>query len=89
MSIIAYQVEGSTCRFIYSVSGSFRVVSVENHSGMQSFLSHYGNTKINKDVDIYQYCKDIEVAYTKGYEHGIDHGKEIQHINNHSQITNT
>jgi hypothetical protein len=83
MNIIAYQLEDDTCRFIYSVSGSFRVVSVENHSGMQSFLSHYGNTRINKDVDIYQYAKDLEVAYTKGYEHGIDHGKEIQQYKTH------
>lgn len=68
MNILAYQVEDGTCRFIYSVSGSFRVVSVENHSGMQSFLSHYGNTKINNDIDIYQYCKDMQEEYQLAYD---------------------
>lgn len=62
MNILAYQTEDGVCRFIYTVSGLFRVVSVENYSGMQSFLSHSGATKLSNEIDIYQYCKDLEVA---------------------------
>jgi len=62
MDIIAYQLEDDTCRFIYTVSGTFRTVSVMNYGGMASFLSHSGATKISNEIDIYQYVKDIEVA---------------------------
>ena len=62
MNILAYQTEDGTCRFIYTVSGLFRVVSVENYSGMPSFLSHSGGIKLDNNVDIYQYVKDLEVA---------------------------
>jgi hypothetical protein len=65
MSIVAYQTEDNTYRFIYTISGLFRVVSVENYGGMPSFLSHFGGVKLDKSVDIYQYAEELKEPLTE------------------------
>lgn len=63
MNILAYQTEDGVYRFIYSKpSGNLDIVSVEDYSGMSTFLKYSGATRIDKDVDIYEYIKDIEGA---------------------------
>lgn len=64
MNIIAYQYnEDNVFRFIYlRPSGRHEVVSVDNYKGMYMFLKDSGAQQISDDIDIYQYCKDLEVA---------------------------
>lgn len=63
MNIIAYQIEDGTYRFIYSKpSGNLEIVSVEDYSGMSTFLRYSRAAKLSNDIDIYEYIKDIEVA---------------------------
>ena len=64
MNIIAYQyTEDNIFRFVYlRPSGRHEVVSVENYTGMYMFLKDSGAQQISDDIDIYQYCKDLEVA---------------------------
>ena len=64
MNIIAYQIEGDISRFIYAVSKTFRIVSVMNYGGMESFLLHSKAVKLSIDVDIHKYLADItEIGY--------------------------
>jgi len=58
MNIIAYQIDETTCRFIYSVSeGSYNVVSVENYGGMVDFLKRSEGTRLSTSCDIYDYSE--------------------------------
>ena len=64
MNITAYQyTEDNIFRFVYiRPSGGYTVVSVENYTGMYTFLRDSGAQQISDDIDIYQYAKDLEVA---------------------------
>ena len=63
MNIIAYQIDESTCRFIYSVSeGSYNVVSVENYGGMIDFLTRTEGVRLSASESIYEYAKRLIVA---------------------------
>ena len=61
MTIVAYQIEEGTCRFIYYLpSGNLEVVSVENYGGMLQFLKYSQAEKISNDINIYQYAKNLQ-----------------------------
>lgn len=59
MNIVAYQIDGSTCRFVYRSSNeSLHVVSVENYRGMIDFLHQTKAEQLSVSVDIYQYAQN-------------------------------
>jgi len=67
MNIIAYQIDETTCRFIYSVSegSSYNVVSVENHGGMVDFLRRSEGIRLSTSCDIHDYAKQLTIAELK------------------------
>lgn len=61
--IVAYQIDETTCRFIYRVSeGSYNVVSVENYGGMIDFLTRSEGMRLSASESIYDYAKRLIVA---------------------------
>lgn len=66
MNIIAYQIDETTCRFIYRVSeGSYNVVSVENYGGMVDFLKRSEGTRLSTSCDIHDYAKQLKISEIK------------------------
>lgn len=63
MSIIAYQNDNGLIKFIYEgLNGNLQVCSVVDSIGFDTYLKLSGATKVDKNVDIYEYIAELILA---------------------------
>jgi hypothetical protein len=61
LTILAWQYDDGTCRFIYQLVGlsDMHIASCENYTGMTEMLRSSQAIKLDKSVDLYDYRREL------------------------------